>query len=239
MTIKLDVDIKDLVEGLDNLSFGINELTSPKILDQVSKAVFDITGKRFMVDVDNYARSNPKKMHHVYEWGKVGQPTGRLFVLERSVLFNGTLTIETKFLPSKLPVPVNQAMLASGKTGKSISRRSIFANKAAVMEKGAPVSFQAKRILAFMGNNGVAFVAPGTKINIMHPGGISTRNAFAEYLLDWYIKKAHIVLDSSGLYERIANDVAKVLSSSNAGAIEVERAVSLIANQYGTGSTIK
>lgn len=239
MTVKLEIDTKAVIEALSNISVGMNELTQPSVLDQISKAIFDITGKRFMIDVDNYARSNPKKMHHIYEWGKVGQASGRLFMLERSAIFNGTLTVEAKFLPSKLPVPISPEMLTPGKTGKVVSRRSIFANKAIIMENGTPVSFQAKRVLSFMSGNGIAFVAPGTKINILHPGGIGTKNAFAEYLLEWYVKNAAVVLDSSGLYERIANDVAKVLGSSDANATQVERAISLIANQYGAGSIIK
>lgn len=239
MTVKLEIDTKELIQSLDNIEVGMKQLVKPVVLDQISSAIFEITGKRFMIDVDNYARLNPKKMHHVYEWGKIGSPAGRLFVLERSTILNGSLIIETKFLPSKLPVPINPEMLRAGKTGKSVSRRSIFANKAKIMENGTPVSFEAKRVLAFMGNDGIAFVAPGTKINILHPGGIQTKNAFAEHLLDWYLKKASIVLDSSGLYEKIAYDVAKALSLSKAGAAEVQKAVSLIAGQYGEGVIIK
>jgi hypothetical protein len=41
------------------------------------------------------------------------------------------------------------------------------------------------------------------------------------------------------LYERIANDVSKVLSSSNAGISEVQAAVTNIANEIDTGDIIK
>jgi len=239
MTVKLEVDTKQLVEALDDLTVGLQELTKPKVLDQISRAVFTITGERFVVDVDNYARLNPKKMHHVYEWGKIGDKNARLFVLERASVLDGTLLITTNFLKSKMPVPINPALLNPGKTGRVVSKSSIFANKAEVMEAGNPVSFQAKRVLAFMGNNGIAFIAPGTQINILHPGGIQTRNAFAEYLLEWYTKKGNAIMDSSGLYERIANDVSNVLNSSNSGAAAVQQAVTRIADSLDNGGVIK
>jgi hypothetical protein len=239
MTLKLEINTRQLVEGLDDLIAGIEQLTEPAALNEISRAVFSITGERFMIDIDNYSRMNKKSMHHIYEWGKVGEKSGRLFILERSAMLDGTLLISTSFLPSRLPVPISPELLTPGRTGKTVSKRSIFANKAEVMEKGAPVSFMAKRILAMSGGTGAAFIAPGTQINILHPGGIKTRGAFAAYILDWYTKNGNTIMDSSGLYERIANDVSKVLSSNNSGAVEVQKAVALIANQIDTGTVIR
>ena len=103
MTVKLEIDTKELVQSLDALDLGIKELTKPKVLDQISRAIFSITGERFMIDVDNYSRINPKKMHHVYEWGKIGNKSARLFVLERKSIIDGSLLISANFLPSKMP----------------------------------------------------------------------------------------------------------------------------------------
>jgi hypothetical protein len=239
MTVKLEVDTAALVKDLDGVLAGIKELTKPKVLDEISRAVFSITGERFMIAADNYARVNPKKMHHVYEWGNIGRSNARLFELRRAAILNGSLVISSNFLPSRLPVPVSPELLMPGVTGKSVSRRSIFANKAEVMEAGTPVSFNAKRVLAFMGNNGIAFIKPGTQINILHPGGIQTKNAFAEYMLNWYTQNGNEIMDSSGLYERIANDVSNVLSSSRSGIAQVQAAVANIANQIDVGSVIK
>jgi hypothetical protein len=239
MTVKLEINTKQLTENLDSFVLSIKELTKPKVLEQISRAVFSITGERFMVDIDNYARMNKKKMHHVYEWGRVGDKLARLFVLERSAMLDGNLLISTNFLPSKMPVPINPELLIPGKTGKSVSRKSIFANKASIMEAGTPVSFTAKRVLAIMGGNDTAFIAPGTQINILHPGGIQTKNAFASYLLEWYTTKGNTIMDSSGLYERIANDVSTVLSSKNSGVAQVREAVTKIADQIDTGEVIK
>jgi len=233
--IRLQIDTKAMIDELDNKISGIKELTSPSVLNEVAKATFTITGRRFVVDLDKYAKRNPKKMHHIYEWGGIGKPESRLFVLERSSILGGNLTINTKFLPSKMPVPINPALLIPGPTGKTVSRRSIFKDKAAVMEKGAKVSFAAKRILAFADGQGVAFIAKGTTININHPGGLQTKNAFATYLLDWYTNNGNVVMDSSGFYERIQTETERVLNVTGAGVTQVKQAVQRAAEAVSGG----
>jgi hypothetical protein len=239
MTIKLEVDTKQLVKNLNGFLSNIKELTMPKTLDQISRAVFSITTKRFLIDIDNYSRRNPKKMHHIYEWGNIGNPNSRLFVLERSLVLNGSLVISSNFLPSKMPVPINPQLLIPGKTGKSVSKKSIFANKTNVMEAGTPVSFTAKRILAMMNGNDIAFISPGTKINILHPGGLLTKNAFATYMLDWYIKNGNAIMESSGLYERIDHDVSAILNLDNVRPYQIQQAVTMIADQIDTGDIVR
>lgn len=239
MTLKLEIDSKQLVDQLEGFVTSLDELKSPAVLSQVARATFAITGERFMIAADNYARMNPKKMHHVYEWGRIGDFEARLFVLERSQILYGDLIVSAKFLPSRMPVPINPALLQAGRTGKVVSRTSVFKNKAEVMEAGAPVSFQAKRVLAFMGNNGIAFVAPGTQINILHPGGIQTRNAFASFMLEWYMNNGNTVMDSSGFYDRLVNDVSEVLSSNKPTITAVRQAVTKIANEVDLGAKIK
>ena len=224
-----------MIAELDNKISGIKELTSPSVLTEIAKATFSITGNRFVTDLDNYARRNPKKMHHIYEWGGIGKPQSRLFVLERAAVLYGGLIINTKFLPSKLPVPINPALLNPGPTGKRVSKRSIFANKATVMEKGTKVSFSAKKVLAFADGQGIAFIAKGTTINILHPGGIQTKNAFATYMLDWYTKNGNVVMDGSGFYEKIQAETESVLNVNGAGAIQVRQAVTRAAEAVSAG----
>jgi hypothetical protein len=239
MILSLKVDTEQLYKDLDGFTSSMKQLTSPKVLDEISRAIFSITSKRFMIDVDRYARINPKKMHHIYEWGKIGNSNARLFVLERSSILDGSFSVSSKFLSSKMPVPIKPELLTPGKTGKSVSRRSVFANKASVMEEGNPVSFNAKRVLAFVGNEGVAFIAPGTQINILHPGGIQTKNALGAYMLEWYSKNINAIMDSSGLYERISNDVSVVLNSNKPNVTQVQKAVKMIADQIDEGSIAK
>jgi hypothetical protein len=239
MTVSLEIDTKQLVQELDVFIFSMKEMTKPKALENISKAVFSITGKRFMIDIDSYSKRNPKKMHHLYEWGKIGNSNARLFMLERSSMINGNLEISTNFLKSKMPVPVNPELLKPGKTGKSVSSKSIFRDKAQVMESGSKVSFTAQKILAFMGSDGIVFVSPGTQINILNPGGVQTKNALAIYMLDWYTRKGHQIMDSSGFYEKIINDVSKVLNSKNPTPDKVRLAIFETTNSIDTGSVIK
>jgi hypothetical protein len=233
--IQLQIDTKTMIAEIDHKIAGIKELTSPSVLQEIAKATFTITGNRFVKDLDNYARRNPKKMHHVYEWGNIGNPNSRLFVLERSSILNGNLSVNTNFLPSKLPVPISPALLTPGKTGKVVSKRNIFKNKAEVMEKGSKVSFVAKRILAFADSEGIAFIAKGKTININHPGGLQTKNSFATYMLDWYTKNGNIVMDASGFYEKIQIETENVLNTTGSGAIQVRKAVARAAEAAGQG----
>jgi len=239
MTLKLEIDTNNLKADLNEFVASLEEMTGPGVVGAISRATFSITGERFMIAADNYARANPKKMHHVYEWGKIGNKIGRLFVLERSLLVNGNLLITTNFLPSKMPVPINKELLIPGRTGKAVSRKSIFANKAKVMEAGTPVSFTAKRVLSIVGNNGIVFIAPGTQIKILHPGGLKTKNAFASYIVEWYTKNAGMIMDSSGLYEMISDEVSIVMSSNNYGVTQVRAAVESVAEKFDKGVVIK
>jgi hypothetical protein len=236
--IQLQIDTKLLVEELNNKLAGIKHMTAPTVLQEMGKGIFAITGERFVLATDNYSRRNPKKMHHVYEWGGVGQPSKRLFVIERASILGGNLIVNARFLPSKLPVPINPLMLSKSGSNRSVSRRSIFKDKATVMEEGRRVSFTAKRVLAFMGNDGIAFVAPGTQINIEHPGGMQTNNAFANFMLEWYTKNGAAIMDASGFYEKVAQEVSLALNVKGAGIAQVRTAVARASNLVTGGKEV-
>ena len=236
--IQLQIDTKQLVEELDNKIAGIKEMQAPSVLAEMSKIVFEITGERFMIATDQYARRNPKKMHHIYEWGGIGNPSKRLFVLERQRLLGGNLIISSRFLPSRMPVPINPELLKPGSNGKIVSKRNIFRDKASIMESGKMVSFTAKKVLAFMGNDGIAFIKPGTTVNIAHPGGIETNDSLAKYMLEWYTTKGATVLEASGIYEKISNDVSIALNEKGAGITAVKTAVAKIANTISGGKDV-
>ena len=89
------------------------------------------------------------------------------------------------------------------------------------------------------GNGGVAFIAPGTQIHILHPGGIQTRNAFGSYILEWYTKNAGFIMESSGLYEMISEKVSEVMNSNDYGLAAVREAVKSVTNSFDTGVIIK
>jgi hypothetical protein len=223
-------NLADLYKEITLKTMGIKELTSPSVLNEVGKAAFVILGERFMLAVDRYAVANPKSMHHIYEWNKIGNPQSRLFILERSKVMSGTILVNSTFLPSKSYVP-----LSSGNLSKRsfILSRHVFKNKAVVMEEGKAVRFKAQKTLAFFANNDEVFVAPGTIINIMNPGGIGVKHSFSKFLTEWYTKNAHSIIDSSGLYSRIVNEAAVALNKKNAGVAEVKFAARKVSNSIG------
>jgi hypothetical protein len=218
---------------------AIGHMTQPDFLNEVSKAVFVILGERFVLAVDRFSVTNPKRMHHIYEWNKVGSPSARLFVLNKAILVSGSMTIKTEFKPSKTPVPINPELLSPGATGKVVSKRNVFRDKAQVMEEGRAVHYQAKKMLAFMGSDlGIKFIQPGTTVNINNPGGKYVKGSLATFMSAWYNKNAQTIIDSSGLYERIANETARVLSKNNAGIADVKAVTQQVVNSIVAGREI-
>jgi hypothetical protein len=235
--IKLTINSSNLSNKLNELSGSIKELVSPTVLQEVAKAAFVITGHRFVLDADRYAVQNPKKMHHVYEWNELGNPNGRLFVIERLGILNGNLTISYSFLPSRLPVPIPPEMTNPGPNGRSVQKQNVFKDKAQVMEDGKPITYTTSRVLAFLGQNGPTFIRPGTLVNILNPGGIESKNAFADYMVQWYTDNANLVIQNSGFYDQIVNESAAAISNG-AGISGVRQIAAALANKVG-GSTVE
>jgi hypothetical protein len=236
--IKLSIDKASLTNFNDELTMKIESIGMMKkqqYLEQVSKAAFTIVGEKFMLATDRYSVQNPKKMHHVYEWGQIGNPRARLFILQRSAILGGTVITNPRFLFSKVPVPIDPELLIPGATGRYVNRRSIFKNKAQVMENNLPISYHAQRALAFMGKAGINFVRPGTLIQIRNPGGVATKNAFSQWMLDWYNRNAEMVMASSGLYEKIVNETSLVISQNKSTPSDVLKVVTNISNSVSGG----
>jgi hypothetical protein len=233
-------DIKNIQSEIKLKLDGVMALTGSQISDVMAESIFQITGKRFMSEVDRYAVSNPKKMHHLYEWNRIGQRSARLFVLNRDKIIRGSFGINTVFLPSKTLVPVPVQLSTPGKTGKSVTSRSVFRDKAKVMENGTPVVFQAKRTLAFLGADGIKFIPPGQVVRNLNPGGRETKNALATFMLEWYSRYAGEIIDSSGLYQTIIDETALVLNNDEAGPKQVvQKVTQLLQARYGIGGNVK
>jgi hypothetical protein len=119
--------------------------------------------------VDAKARMNPAALHHVYEWGQVGNSGGRLFTLtpkssKRVIHFTG------KFLPS-----------SSIPEGGSVP----FRDKANIMENGIGVTIEPTNgVLAFDDNGETVFTA--TAVYVAHPGGDAVAGSFAEVVESFF-----------------------------------------------------
>ena len=236
--IKLSIDQTELKKQINLKIEALGEMKKPFFLEEVAKAAFMILGEKFVLATDRYAVQNPKKMHHVYEWKGIGNPKARLFVIRRVSVLGGNLIIEPSFLSSKTPVPIDPELLIPGKSERHITKRNVFKNKASVMEKGLPLSYTASRMMAFAGRNGAMFIRPGERVNIKNPGGIATKNSFTSFMFEWYETHAELIMNSSGLYEKIANEASIILNENNKGPEAIRVMVSEIVNSIA-GNTVE
>lgn len=240
--IKLSINNESITQINKELSLkiaGLEQMKNSKYLDQVAEAVFKVTQTRFLSAVDSYSARNPKKMHHIYEWKQIGNPKARLFVIEKSAIMGGKLTISSKFLQSKTTVPIDPELISPGRSGRYVTKRSIFRNKADVMEKGIPVRYEVQKMMAFAGRNGLRFMRPGDTVNIKNPGGIATKNSFSSFMIDWYERNTQAIMDSSGLYEKISNESATILNQNNKGAVDIQRSIEQIVGSISNSGGIK
>jgi hypothetical protein len=231
-------DIDNLNKQVTMKVESIKYLTNTEFSDAICRAAFVIVTRKFMPAIDKFSGMNPKVMHHVYEWGKVGSPRGRLFVMSRMKITNGSYLIQSTFTKSKVPSPVDPELLMPGKTGKYVYPRNIFKNKAEVMEKGLSINYQAKRFQPFVGINGMQFIRPGQRVYIQNPGGKYTKGSFESFMTAWYSKNSQVIMDSSGLYEKIANEASIVLSRNNAGIEDLKKMVDEIVFNITNGVEI-
>jgi hypothetical protein len=119
--------------------------------------------------IDAKARTSPKSLHHVYEWGKVGDRSARLFKLNKisqnGLMFqiNYDLTDSKSFVPSK--------------TSK---RSHVFIKKASIMEEGKTVIITPRfaERLVFNIDEDTIFMPKGQSVTVTKPGGVATKNSF-------------------------------------------------------------
>lgn len=233
-----DFDITDIVSELDLKIGGIAELQAPVILEALADAVFTLSAKAFVKAMNLQAKAFPKQYHHVYEWNKVGTESGRLFFLFRDSSADGVLTIKPGFIKSTTKVPIAPELLVPGKTGKVVASRSVFYNKAKVMEDGTPVIYRASKNIPLPENGMLRFVAAGTVIKNYNPGGREVKGSFEKFFKTWYATKVQSVISSSGIVDNIDQELAKVLNKKGAGALEVQKAVVSLLKQYSKNEAV-
>ena len=131
--------------------------------------IFKQVHEDFALYIDAKARTNPKSLHHVYEWNKTGNKNARLFNLKVVSQDGLSFRIANEFIPSKSAVPHS-----SGR------RRHVFANKASVMEAGMPVIVRPRfsERLVFEFNGITTYMPKGASVTVKRPGGAKARNQF-------------------------------------------------------------
>lgn len=234
-------DIKKISANLNQKILGMEQVVSPASLTQISKAAFTIVGKEFLRSINRDAKTEGGKkfLQHMYEWNKSGINTQRLFKLMRRYVAYGNLSIETKFLKSRVNVPVDKKLLTPGKTGKFVTRRHIFRDKAQVMEAGKPVTINTVRTIVFLSKSKkMVFVPENRKIIIRNPGGYAAKRGYTQYSKKWFNKtNFRMAMEKSQIFERIEKSVTRVLNTQNGRPSDVRRVVSEICQKYSGGIT--
>jgi hypothetical protein len=140
--------------------------------------------------LDGLARSHPGMLHHVYEWGNVGNPTERLFELTMAVNKTSAV-ISADFLQSRTPSPRSTEP---------------FYDKAQIMEDGQTVTInQVEADVLFFEIDGEEFFRTGP-IVIANPGGEATRGSFLEAFDEFYgVYFTEVYLKAIRFYQYFSN----------------------------------
>jgi hypothetical protein len=142
--------------------------------------------------VDAEARSNPKALHHIYEWYQTGSPSARLY--------NFNYTVSNIGLSFKSTFSQSQTVSNGSNTP--------FYDKAKIMEEGIPVTISPKK------GNKLVFEIDGEtiftekEITVENPGGKAVQGSFQKIVDEFfniYFKQSF--LKSSGIYDYIKNPI--------------------------------
>ena len=138
--------------------------------------------------VDASARSNPKALHHIYEWYQTGSPNARLYDFDYTVSNIG-LSFKSSFKQS--------SSLANGAS-------TPFYDKAKIMEEGMAITISPKKsnVLAFEVDGEMVFTSQDVTID--NPGGTQVAGSFERVVDEFfgvYFKQSF--LKASGLYSYI------------------------------------
>lgn len=224
--ITAKINTKDLNKMLNNLIKYSDGFISETKAQQgyVNRKVANTSVNAFYQYLDGVARMHPGMLHHIYEWGEVGNPTARLVDLGITSSGRGS-TITAEFLQSQT--------VKDGSTEP-------FYDKAQIMEEGIPVVIKEKEAQAlFFEIDGVEYFRMGP-ITVLNPGGAETRGSFVEvfrefynnYLTQVYLKAIRFYqhFQSPREYER---NFKKALKSGNANALGKISALSWISKLPG------
>jgi hypothetical protein len=219
--IKGDNVIKMLKNSVEYSGAFVSELK--KNQDILNRKVGQESIDVFYDYLDGLARSHPGVLHHVYEWGNVGNPTERLFELTMSINKTSAV-ISADFLQSRIPSPTSTEP---------------FYDKAQIMEDGQTVTInQVEADVLFFEIDGEEFFRSGP-IVIANPGGEATRGSFLEAFDEFYgVYFSEVYLKAIRFYQYFSNPRAfeKYFASATKGGASAKgrkAALSWIMNAPG------
>lgn len=194
--VQVTFDTKDFIKTMNNVikySDGfITETRSSR--HRIASKVAKTSINSFYQYLDGLARVHPGMLHHVYEWGEVGNPGSRLYQLKMSISSAGTVRVNSSFLQST-SIPDNGT--------------EPFYDKAEVMEEGQTVVVSEKEAQAlFFEVDGEEVFRRGP-IVIPNPGGQEVRGSFVKAFNEFYTSYfSQIYLRSINFYKALENPTA-------------------------------
>lgn len=152
-----------------SLQYLVNSARAQKA---VKTKIFNQISKDFGGYIDMQARSYTSRLHHVYEWKRVGDPSARLWKLNMNSEANYDMTINYTFRQSKTNVPNTYSL-----------KKYVFKEKARIMEFRIPVTIRPRAAggrLVFENKDGETVVMPiGRSVYVRRPGGTNVFQGFA------------------------------------------------------------
>lgn len=176
MTVSFD--ITDLINKMNNVvqyteGFLVEtQKQRAKLNKELGEYVVNLLGKY----IDSLAKASPESLHHVYEWGQVGQESGRLFEFDMTASAT-SVEIFGVFLESSSVAP----------TGTEP-----FVDKARIMESGISVTIAPKNAEALVFEDDGETVFVSTSVTVDHPGGEAVVGSFSaaiESFFNTYVTK--------------------------------------------------
>jgi hypothetical protein len=171
--------------------------------NKFTKTIFDQINKDFGEYIDAKSRTSSRSLHHVYEWKKVGDPSGRLFKLNKVSQDGLSFKLNYELMPSKSFVPTQR--------GK---HRHVFKNKASVMEAGMPVKIapRAAERIVFEIDGNVVFMPKGASVTVQRPGGSGVKNQFSLNYSRWFSSNlVNLSIKKSGFQNLFNQSLSKAL----------------------------
>jgi hypothetical protein len=179
-----------LIGFLQTLS---TEIRTNRHLGPVLKYTHSIMSDEFTDHMSTIAPAQQARFHHVYEWGMIGNPLGKLWS-DRLVGHGNNRVATFQWRASKKTVPVREDFAEVG-----VKQIHVFVWKAPVMESGTPVTVTPKRgqfLVYFTGPTSPEYKYPGpggeeqvittNPIRVQHPGGKATTGAFIREYVSWW-----------------------------------------------------
>lgn len=235
--IRFKINTHEFNAQVKKVTSAISDLPNAQNVSNMSRAVASIAAQEFVKSLNREARSIPKTYHHLYEWNKTGVDSQRLFRVKR-VSSGNRSSVEINLKPSRTQVPLAKQLTTPGKTNKSVTRRSVFKNKAEVMErKRGTKAWVAQRNIVFLGNGSLIFKKKGFKMRgVRSPGGPATTYALRNYAKRWQGGMAIGAVDKSRIFKKIEDRVAETLSGSNPTSTSVRSVIKEVCSSYDIGS---